>query len=194
MDFSKKELERRSQIVTEDNNGCLPMHMPFFTSSIRYSANCALQSFNKYDNLLKEDVSGFELISEIQEAITHVGALSRFYWPSSMGKKDQFHAQKMARGKQLRNRYGISDDSPISDRKLRNAWEHFDEKLDIYLLTNDTGAFFPDPILNSHTLADDENGRVFKLLDIKNECLVLLGKKFFFKPIRDEVEGIFKIQ
>jgi len=87
--------------------------------------------------------------------------------------------------------YKITDDSPLANRELRNAWEHFDEKLDAYVLSNDAGYFFPTPIINSHTLADDPAGKIFKLLDPENHCLVLLGQKFFFEPIRNEVERVF---
>lgn len=46
-------------------------------------------------------------------------------------------------------------------------------------------------MLGEHTLADDPVGKIFKLIDPENECLVLLGRKFFFSPIREEVKRIF---
>jgi hypothetical protein len=60
------------------------------------------------------------------------------------------------------------------------------------LISNVAGHFFPDPIIGSHSLADEPTGKIFKLIDPENECLVLLGKKFFFNPIRVEVEKIFR--
>jgi hypothetical protein len=95
------------------------------------------------------------------------------------------------RGEYLRQQHSVTDDSPLHNRALRNAWEHFDEKLDTYLISNVAGYFFPNPIAGSHTLADDPIGRIFKLIDTENECLVLLGEKYFFAPIRVEVQRIF---
>ncbi|WP_260492816.1 hypothetical protein [Pseudoalteromonas maricaloris] len=52
--------------------------------------------------------------------------------------------------------------------------------------------FFPSSIVDDHTLADDPIGHIFKLFDIDNNCLVLLGDKFFFEPIRNEVKMVFE--
>ena len=73
------------------------------------------------------------------------------------------------------------------NRDLRNAWEHFDERLDEYFLENDSGYFFPTCLIGTHTLADEPTGHIFKLLDVKEKCLVLMGEKFFYAPIRTEV-------
>jgi len=95
------------------------------------------------------------------------------------------------RGEKLRGIFGITDDSPLCNRDLRNAWEHFDEKLDTYLISSDAGYFFPNPFIEHHSIADEPHGKIFKLIDPDSECLVLLGKKFFFAPIRVEVRRIF---
>lgn len=50
--------------------------------------------------------------------------------------------------------------------------------------------FFPTCKIGSHHLADDPVEQFFKLLDIEAECLVLMGEKYFFAPIREEVERI----
>ena len=53
--------------------------------------------------------------------------------------------------------------------------------------------FFPSCKIGSHTLADDPTGHIFKLLDIDSECLVLMGGKYFFAAIRDEVKRIILV-
>lgn len=52
--------------------------------------------------------------------------------------------------------------------------------------------FFPMSQIGSHFEADNPINRVFKLLDPNEECLVLMGKKYFFAPIRDEVVTIYE--
>ncbi|MDO6721618.1 hypothetical protein Q4575_19645 [Psychrosphaera sp. 1_MG-2023] len=192
--MDNEELERRAKITNETCGGIQPMHKVFYSLSIKYSADRCLNAFRVYDYLLSKNADAEELISSVQEAIGHAAALSRYFWPTSMGKKKIAKEQmdmRQSRGELLRNQYGVTDDSPISDRDIRNAWEHFDEKLDIYVLSHDAGYFFPSPILGDHSLADEAIGKIFKLIDPTNECLVLLGNKYFFRPIRDEVERIF---
>ena len=48
-----------------------------------------------------------------------VACISKTFWPRSRSYTD--------RGKELRLRYGIPDDSPIQSRKMRNQMDHFDE-------------------------------------------------------------------
>ncbi|GAB1045095.1 hypothetical protein AYI83_21075 [Shewanella algae] len=189
-----EELERRAKLTNEMCGGIQPMHKPFYTLSVKYSADRCLKAFSAYDDLLAGGASAEELISSVQEAIGHAAALSRYFWPTSMGKKKEAKEQiamRQARGEALREIYGVSNNSCLTDRDMRNAWEHFDEKLDVFVLSHDAGCFFPMPMLGEHTLADDPVGKIFKLIDPENECLVLLGKKFFFSPIREEVKRIF---
>lgn len=192
VEIDNDELERRAELTLE-YSGIQPMHNPFYTYSVQYSAERALAAFEQYDYLLTQTDDAAVLISEVQEAIVHVGALSRYFWPSPAGNKKNKHQKclRMDRGEYLKKLYKITDDSILANRELRNAWEHFDEKLDTYLLTHMAGYFFPSPIIGSHELADDPIGKIFKLLDPDAECLVLLGKKFFFAPLRQEVERLF---
>jgi len=189
--ITPEELEQRALQTAEECGGIQPMHTPFYTLSISYSAERSLAAFDLYEHLLEHAADPATLISVVQEAVGHAGALSRYFWPSPTGKRNNQYELKLARGKKLREMYKITEDSPLANRELRNAWEHFDEKLDAYVLSNDAGYFFPTPIINSHTLADDPVGKIFKLLDPENHCLVLLGQKFFFEPIRNEVERVF---
>lgn len=188
-----EELELRALQTVKECDGIQPMHTPFYTFSIRYSAQCCLSAFDLYERLLESGADPATLISAVQEAVSHAGALSRYFWPSPAGKRNNQYKLKLERGKKLRDIYKVSEDSALANRELRNAWEHFDEKLDTYVLSNDAGYFFPTPIIDSHTLADNPIGKVFKLVDPHNHCLVLLGKKFFFEPIRCEVEKIFTV-
>ena len=112
-----------------------------------------------------------------------------------MGKRKEAKEQiamRQSRGRKLREHFDVTDESPLLNRDIRNAWEHFDEKLDTYLLSNDAGYFFPSPIIGHHETANEPIGKIFKLIDPENEVLVLLGNKFFYRDIRDEVERIFK--
>lgn len=125
----------------------------------------------------------------------HAAALSRYFWPSPQGGEQGKHQRKIKqlRGKKLRKAFALDESSALFNRDLRNAWEHFDERLDAYLLENHAGYFFPGCILDSHTLTDGSIGHIFKLLDIEEECLVLMGEKYFFNPMRHEVKRVFEL-
>ena len=191
--ISDVERERSAEIVTNNYEGILPYHEAFYLLSIHYSAGRCLESFERYDQIKNEGVAPDYIVSIIQEAVGHAAALSRYFWPSPLGNKKNPNIKKLKekRGEKLRNSFGLTDESPLFNRDLRNAWEHFDERLDNYLLETDAGMFFPSCIVDSHTLADDPTGHIFKLLDPEAECLVLMGCKYFFAPIRREVEAIF---
>ena len=192
--INNQKINRRAKLVTEDYEGIIPYCEAFYLLSIHYTAGRCLESFDNYEHLKDQDVNPDYLISIVQEAVGHAAALSRYFWPSPFGKKNQENLKqlKKKRGEKLRRSFGLKKESPLYNRDLRNAWEHFDERLDFYLLENDTGMFFPTCVIDSHELADDPSGHIFKLLDPDAECLVLMGHKYFFAPIRDEVKKIFE--
>ena len=91
----------------------------------------------------------------------------------------------------MRQAFDLSDDSPLKNRGLRDLLEHFDERLDQYLLRNDSGYFFPDAMIGDSALSDDKSGHLFKLVDRNSSCFVLLGEKHFFDGILTEVNKIY---
>ena len=191
------DLEEKEQMAVFIANECGGIHFPyeaFYIHSILYSAGRCLESFDRFDHFKTQYVTPDYLVSIVQEAVGHAAALSRYFWPSPKGKKKEAQQNKLRinRGKKLRDAFGLNESSPLYNRDLRNAWEHFDERLDGYLLEHEAGMFFPSSIVDDHTLADDPIGHIFKLLDIDNNCLVLLGDKFFYEPIRNEVKMVFE--
>lgn len=179
-------------MVLEQYGGMLPQAEVFYLHSIVYSARRCLHSFDEYEGSKHRNAEAEYLVSVVQEAIGHAAALSRYFWPSSFwqAKERSFAKLKERRAEKLRDFFALARESPLHNRDLRNAWEHFDERLDAYLLENDTGYFFPSCQVGSHDLADDPVGHIFKLLDPSAECLVLLGSKYFFGPIRREVSMV----
>lgn len=186
-----KERERRAAVVAQ-NGGILPHYDAFYNLSVRYIAEQGKQAFDRYLERVDDGCPPDELIVTVQTAVGHAAALSRYFWPSiSESKRVSAIGQlRVERGKRLRNTFKVTDESPLHSRSLRNAWEHFDERLDDYLLSVDAGVFMPTGLIGEHTAADDPIGHVFKLLDPDAECLVLLNKKYFFGPIHAEVKRI----
>ncbi|MET4220208.1 hypothetical protein ABIB00_005436 [Bradyrhizobium sp. LB14.3] len=183
---SPDEKARRIATVKEAK-GILPMHCVFYERSILYSASRSQKAFMRYDQGLESGATADEIVSSVHEALSHAASLSRFFWPT--------RAQGVAssRGEQLRRAFGVDHRSPLYERELRNALEHFDERLDEYLLWNDAGYFFPDARVDTHELADELIGHIFKLVDPSRQIFVVLGQKFYFDPVRREVKRILDL-
>ena len=190
--LDKEEIDRRTDIVINQYEGIVSYCEAFYIQSLMYSAAQSIEAFQRYDHALDKEYPAAYLVGKIQEAIGHAAALSRYFWPSPQGR-GAMRKLKESRGQKLRVAFQVCEDSPIYDRGLRNAWEHFDERLDNYLIHGQAGMFFPGCIVGSHKEIDEPINHVFKLLDSEAKCLVLLGEKFFFAPIRDEVERILRL-
>jgi hypothetical protein len=124
------------------------LFLAFYVQSILYNAERSIAAFRRFDIA----VEGL-IVSTVQEALTHAGALSRFFWPVKKGD-----SLATARGERLRELFSLSEASPLKSRKLRNAFEHFDEDLDRFLLYDRFGYLFPGPLVDDHTLADEVIG------------------------------------
>lgn len=185
----KETTTEQVSIVIESFDGIMPQYEIFYFHTLVYPAERCLDAFRRY-NENKQSESATILIQTIQEAIGHAGALSKFFWPPNRkGDMGRLHKK---RGEKLRRILEVKEDSPLSDRKIRNVWEHFDERLDEFVLKFDSGFFLPDCHKGSHTAADGPIAKIFKLIDTETDCLVLLNEKYFFLPIIDEVQAIYE--
>lgn len=195
MELNKEELERRAEIVVCDYQGIVANQEAFYIHSILYSSGRCIEAFEYYEHLKKQDVPAPYLVALVQEAVGHAAALSRYFWPTAKGNKktpNQLEMRKK-RGEKLRSAFNLDEKSALFNRDLRNAWEHFDERLDTYLISHTAGMFYPDAIIDNHTQADNPVNHIFKLLDIEHECLVLLNQKYFYKPIWLEAVRVFEL-
>lgn len=183
--IDENEIRRRAAFVAEKCEGIQPPQEVFYLQSILYAADRAHAAFVEFDVAVAAGADDAAIFALVQEALAHAGALSRFFWPMRQGGA---HAQ--ARGDKLREAFDLTDASPLKERRLRNAFEHFDEHLDRFLLVHDAGTFFPNPRVGDHTLADEPTDKIFKLVDPSAGICVLLGEKFAYGPIRAEVDRV----
>ncbi|ENM3861932.1 hypothetical protein ACPFTZ_003520 [Vibrio cholerae] len=192
MIIDNEEKERRARIVVDECGGIQFPQEAFYIHSIAYSAGRCIEVFERYANLKNEDIPAGYLVALIQEAVGHAAALSRYFWPTPNQKKVIVNQMELrsARASKLRLAFQQTEQSPLYNRDLRNAWEHFDERLDDYLLSHMAGMFYPTAVIGSHEEADVPTNHIFKLLDIENECLVLMNEKYFYMPIYQEVKKI----
>ena len=153
--LNKEEIDLRAALVADE---CAGIHLPyeaFYIHSIIYSASRAGDAFRRFDIARAVNDTEENQVSAVHEALGHAAALSRFFWPSgrSAGTAQAVKRLRAARATKLRAAFNLTDDSPLRDRHLRDSLEHFDERLDHYLLTNDAGYFFPSARIGRAELA-----------------------------------------
>jgi|SRR5690606_2513826 len=109
-----------------------------------------------------------------------VGNVSKILWPPNKGYKHS--------GKRLRQMLRIKDDNPISDRKFRNHFEHFDERIEDWFKHSPNGLYIDQAMnpslrsegltLNTHRGYNSFNNTLMFREEILNldEVLAALGE------------------
>jgi hypothetical protein len=80
----------------------------------------------------------------------------------------------------------FTDDNPLKSRNLRNAIEHFDEKLDDYLSARIVGYVFPQ-FFGSLPKSGGTPGHFFRAYYIDVGQFELLGKRYEVEPLAKEL-------
>jgi hypothetical protein len=157
--------------------------------SIGFCINSATRSIEALAELMQEverqntwkvlrDADPEVVLDEIQSIIVQGAAVSRYFWP--------VREKYAARGEELRRFYGITDSSPLRSRDLRNAIEHFDERLDDYLSRVIVGHIYP------HYIGPEFDGRgvpqhFFRAYFVDSGTFQLLGHRFEVGPLSREL-------
>lgn len=126
-----------------------PQAVVFYVDALAFNVREALKSFMTAFEILgllegsvaQEEFDQDTVLNQLQNAIVHAGAVSRFFWPPTASGKEGRKAE--ARGIRLRQILEVQDADALSDRRLRNAIEHFDERLDRYLARGIVGFIIP---------------------------------------------------
>ena len=190
--MEKADLDSRADRIVGEWSGIFAPYEAFYIHSILYSADRVLEAFERYDLLRLEKAPGPDQVSAIHEALSHAASLSRFFWPSGGGPKKSVEQKALsnARAKKLREAFGLTGASTLKDRSLRDALEHFDERLDTYLLSSDAGQYAPLPRIGSAKGLPAPGIHIFKLVDPDALEFVILDRKFHFGSVREEASTI----
>lgn len=166
-----------------------PPYEAFYIQSMLFNAKAAaasIEQINAVMHVVKENspenpVSALPvqyLLGNLQNLVLHAAALSRYFWPS----RDQHDW----RGTQLRRALSIEDDSPWKSRDLRNAIEHFDERLDTYLDVGLTGKIIPEYV-GPMPASGGVPLHLFRAYFVDTGDFELLGRRFNMPLIAREV-------
>lgn len=123
------------------------------------------------------------LFEMLQNILHQAGCISRYLFPS---RKQLLHT---ARAEQLRHALGVAGDNPLADRGLRDALEHFDERLDHYLTGHIVGQIIP-AVVDYEMPQSEVPLHVFKGFYLSTLTFVLLGVPHLMEPIIEEMQRI----
>jgi hypothetical protein len=92
-----------------------------------------------------DDFDDVETWCSIQSILVAAGNVSKILWPNAKYK---------IRGERLRQLLKVEKDNPLSNRKFRNHFEHYDERVEEYFQGNSQGVYIDlamNPSLRSET-------------------------------------------
>lgn len=118
----------------------------------------------------------------IQSFLVAAANISKFLWPVSKAEE---------RGTQLREFLSVQDDSPLKSRKVRDSFEHFDERLDSWLASgrgdNFGKVYGPGDLMK---FEPEDNARVYNSLTGR---LGLFGEEYDIQGAIMEIARIHSL-
>lgn len=171
-----------------ENPGIHPPYQAFYYHSMAFITASAAQSAEDLNKALKDwpSCSDDTVLNPVQNIVLQAGALSRYFWPGYPAYKEDIHSD---RADFLRRKFKIEDNSPLKSRDLRNALEHFDERLDKHLANGIAGHIIPQFVGD---LSGDRDipTHVFRAFDPVSATFEILGEKFFVEPLYEETMAV----
>lgn len=170
-----------------------PPHEAFYIDTMLFNTTAAATSVDavagtleavERGELARGDMDADAFLNHLQNIVLQGASLSRFFWPVRPGHE--------GRGEHLRTSLGVTDASQLKNRDLRNALEHFDERLDRYLQANVVGYILPryvGPTLES----DGVPSHLFRAYFFDRGVFSLLGQEYEMQPLVDEIGRIHNL-
>lgn len=167
-------------------------YQAFYIQSMLFNTEAVFRSVSQVQALMAvtsqnnpEDpyspLYGGRFLNELQNIVLNAAALSRYFWP--VRKNHHW------RGEQLREVFQIDENSALHSRDLRNAIEHFDEKLDTYLEGGIVGQILPEYI-GPFSEPSGIPIHIFRGYYVDTGVFQLLDNQYEVQPIIDEVARI----
>lgn len=172
-----------------------PPYKAFYFESMLFNSRHAVNSIGYLHKILSklyednndESHNGFydeRILNHAQNIIVQGAALSKYFWP--------IDAKYKKRGAWLRDLFSVDDQNPLKDRNVRDAIEHFDEKLDRYLKNGIVGFIFPRYVGISIE-ADGPKSHLFRAYYTDTGVFEVLGRKIEVTPLANEIIRIHEL-
>ncbi len=164
-------------------------YQAFYIQSMLFNCQSAARSIARLDPVFEKlphevteeylrNLPTHTILNELQNIVVQGAALSRYFWPVRKGHEE--------RGRHLREAFNVNDGNPLQARELRNAIEHFDERLDVYLSSGLVGYIFPE-FVGSRPNEDGVAGHFFRAYFVDCGIFRLLDGEYIIEPLMDEI-------
>ncbi len=185
--------------MDKNESSIWPPYQAFYIQSMLFNTTSSLQAVERASEHIQAIIDGKlglqdrkdELLDCLQNFINHSAALARYFFPSMIGGKGE-KVLHNNRAEFLRRIFDVTEISPLHDKKLRNALEHFDERLDIYLEGGIVGHIFPSLILHKPEETHVPH-HIFRAYYLNDGIYQILGERHNVQPILDEVMRVHEL-
>lgn len=171
-----------------------PPYEAFYIQSMLFNSSSAFRSIARLESIFEKlperpthddalHLPAKQILNEFQNLVLQSGALSRYFWPARNNYE--------TRGKYLREVFNLNESNPLFNRDLRNALEHFDERLDEYVSSGIVGYVFPEYV-GVKPKEEGVPGHFFRAYFIDSGEFRLLNKEFKMQPLADELLSIHR--
>jgi hypothetical protein len=165
-----------------------PPYEIFYIHSMLFNTTSAVASISLLGEVMEHlegnspsslrDIDTDDVLNHLQNIVLQGAALSRYFWPVREGHE--------RRAEKFRSSLGVTDNNPLRNRDLRNAMEHFDERLDRYLSKGIVGNIIPQYVGPSPKSAGVPR-HTFRSYYIDLGVFELLGDRYEIEPIAKEL-------
>jgi len=130
---------------------------------------------------IKDNFDQIEVWSSIQSILVAAGNVSKILWPQK---------EYEARGERLRELLKVDDNNILSDRKFRNHFEHYDERIEDWFKKQSSAVYSDlavDPFKSSWGNVPNNQHRAY---DPLTQTLTFRGESFDLAAVLKELKEI----
>lgn len=130
----------------------------------------------------KDNLDQIEVWNSIQSILVAAGNVSKILWP----QKEKY----AGRGERLRELLKVSEDNILSDRKFRNHFEHYDERIEKWFKGKSSAVYSDlaiDPLKSMRRNFPTNHHRAY---DSLTQTLTFRGESFDLAAVLKELKEI----
>lgn len=132
----------------------------------------------------------------IQNFLVAAGNISKILWPPKKGlkkgeKPDAKERRKLKRGEEIRTSLGVKDKSVLKNRKIRNHFEHYDERLDQWVASSKRHEFVDGFIHKSNAIDEKDAIDRQRNFDRTDWIVTFRGDRHELHPIIAAVKELY---
>ncbi len=118
----------------------------------------------------------------VQALLVAAGNVSKLLWP--------VRKQSAGRGKDLRRAIGVSETSPLKSRDFRNLFEHYDERLEDWMMSSKRHNIVDSSVFPPGAIQGIDPGDFLRNIDSSDWSLTFRGKRLELRPLLNALREV----